>query len=500
MWEDYSIDYGYQATNEITLPYRFRGRHYQQELLDEFFAMIEGNSTTKMFAVCWHRRAGKDVTFWQCIVAAALMEVGDYYYLLPQQNQAERVIWNGVVMDSNGIACKFMDFIPPSEVKHAHKQGHRIELANGSNIHIGGSDNYESFIGGNAKGIVYSEWSITNPAAQEYFKPMIRQNNGWEMYCFTPRGKNHAYDTLNAARKEDSIGRWFVSTKTIEETWKEDGSPVIKPSDVEADIKDGMDEAIARQEYYLDFNAAVKGVVYGRELEVLRNRGGVKKIKLDTSIPVLSFWDLGISKGNATSVWLMQPCKNSNELNMIAYFEAEDQPLTYFLDNPLNKDDRGIVNEFCDKHGLTLGKIYFPHDGNNRDLIAGEKRHETIRNWGYQIQIVPVIQSIHLGIDATKKLFTRLNFHEEYCFVGLNHLERYRYKIDKVTGRPNKPLHDDSSNCADALRQMGQAYMDNYVAESRQHRKITLTKSLPKTSYSPTGSSGYNAAQPLYRG
>lgn len=445
-----------------SLPYRYNPRAYQADLIDEFFDMLEGLSTVKNFVVCWHRRAGKDVSFFQCVVAAAEIEPGDYYYLLPKQNQARRVVWNGIVMDSDGKPCQFKDFIPPDSLVTANGQEMRYTLANGSNIYVGGSDNFNNFVGGNAKGIVYSEWSLCNPLARDYFKPMINQNNGWQMFCFTPRGKNHAYQTFVNAQKESAQGRWFVSMKDVTQTAKEDGSPVVTQEQIENDIADGMDKDTANQEYYLDFDAAVKGVIYGQEMKKARAEGRIYDCELLKDVPVLTFWDIGLSKGNATTCWLMQPVPDSTKLRLIGYYEAEDEPFDTAEE---------WLKQFCTKHGVKLGKFYFPHDGKNREWVAGKKRHEEVIARGYDVTVLPRITDVWLGIRQTKSIFDRFEFHEEYCGYGIGCLERYRRKVHDETQVLGEPIHDDSSNGADALRQIGQFYADKHV-DNRHDREV----------------------------
>ena len=463
--------------SEITLPYRYRPRHYQQELIDAFFDMLEGKSDVKNFIACWHRRAGKDVSFFQLCVAAAVMERGDYYYLMPAKNQAKRTIFKGNVMDSDGVTCGFTDFIPPSEFHGTNTQDLEISLTNGSRIIVGGSDHYDNFVGGNAKGVVWSEYSLTNPAAREFIRPMIKQNNGWELFCFTPRGKNHAFDILNIAQKEINKDRWFVTMKSINETTKENGEPVVSPDEVQYEIdNEGLDENIARQEYYLDFNARVAGVVYGKEMERARKEGRIRSIDIDPDQPIITFWDIGISRGNAMAVWCMQPSRNSSDLNMVAYFEAEDEPIAFFLTKPDN-ELKGCVNEWTDANGLKIGDVYFPHDGKNREVTAGQKRHEEIRSWGYKVHVLERTPDLELGIRQTKKIFSRINFDENLCHLGVYHLERYRRRIHKDTNVAGSPVHDDSSNCADAIRQMGQFYGDKYVDkrfDDKERRKAKV--------------------------
>ena len=75
---------------------------------------------------------------------------------------------------------------------------------------------------------------------------------------------------------------------------------------------------------------------------------------------------------------------------------------------------------------------------------------------GRRVHIVPRVQQIATGIEATRQAFGGLYFDRAKCGPGINKLRRYRYvkNTNNVTGR--EPLHDDSSHAADALRQFGQ--------------------------------------------
>lgn len=452
----------------VSLPYNYVPREYQKKPLAKFFGMLRGENRIKYYCLCWHRRCGKDVTFFQMAVAGAIEEAGDYFYMLPKQVQAARVIWNGIVMDKYGNPCKFSDFIPPNRLIAAHKKDMRFEIKakNGiSNLYVCGSDNYDSLVGGNAKGVVFSEWSLCNPLALDFLKPMINQNDGWVLFCFTPRGKNHAYKTLTTAQKAANEGRWLVSLLDVTQTKKPDGSPVISEEVIQADIDDGMDESTIRQEYYLDFDAAVKGSVYGDLASKARAEGRVYSFDINPNIPVITFWDIGVSKGNATGVWMMQPAPSGDRLRMIGYLEAENESFEFF--------DRQL-KAYAEHHNVKFGKMYFPHDGKNKEWIAGKKRHEEVIAMGYDVIVLPRITDIELGIRQTRKIFSRLEFHEEYTALGFGHIERYRRKIHKDTNVKGSPIHDETSNAADALRQLGQFYADKYV--DKRHDKEEMNK------------------------
>lgn len=479
----------------VSLPHNYVPREYQRGALQTFFAMLRGENDIKNYCLCWHRRCGKDVTFFQMAVAAAIGEAGDYYYMLPKQTQAAKVIWNGIVEDKNGNPCKFSDFIPPSRLVGTHKKDMRIEIRakNGiSNLYVCGSDNYDNLVGGNAKGVVYSEWSLCNPLARDFLKPMINQNNGWQLFCFTPRGKNHAYQTLINAQKAANDERWLVSLLDVTQTKKPNGDPVISEAVIQADLDDGMDEPTIRQEYYLDFDAQIQGAVYGDLTTKARDEGRVYSFNINPQIPVITFWDIGVSTGNATSIWMMQPAEGSDRLRLIGYLEAEDECFEFF--------DRQL-KAYSELHNVRFGKMYFPHDGKNREWIAGKKRHEEAIAMGYDVTVLPRITDLELGIRQTRKIMSRLEFHEEYTALGFGHLERYRRKIHKDTGVKGSPIHDESSNAADALRQLGQFYADKYV--DKRHDKEEVNKLLNtmnnpmvgnKQAYDPfaTDNGGYN--------
>ncbi|CAH9011460.1 terminase large subunit [Vibrio phage 282E43-1] len=479
----------------VSLPHNYVPREYQRKPLSKFFAMLRGENEIKYYCLCWHRRAGKDVSFFQMAVAAAISEAGDYFYMLPKQVQAKRVVWQGIVQDKFGNPCQFKDFIPPSRLIGTHKQEMRIEVRakNGiSNIYVCGSDNYDTLVGGNAKGVVFSEWSLCNPLSLDFLKPMINQNDGWILFCFTPRGKNHAYNTLVNAQKESNKTRWYVSMLDVTQTKKPNGDPVISEAIIQADIDDGMDESTIRQEYYLDFDAAIKAAVYGDLTTKVRADGRIYSFEVDRNIPVQTFWDIGVSKGNATSVWLMQPAPSGDKLRLVGYMEAEDESFSFF---------DGELKDYANKHGVKFGKMYFPHDGKNREWIAGKKRHEEAIAMGYDVIVLPRITDIELGIRQTRKIFDRLEFHEIYCGVGFGFLERYRRKIHKDTNMKGSPIHDESSNAADALRQIGQFYADKHV--DKRHDKEEVGKLLNtmnnpmvgnKQAYDPfaTDNGGYN--------
>ncbi len=436
---------------KISLPYRYKPYPHQKELMRTFWAMLKGESDIKHYGLEWHRRGGKDMTFWQLVVAAAILDPGDYAYCLPTNVQAKKVIWNGNVNDYKGEVCKFFDFIPPSMPHEANKSDSMITLANGSNIYVIGSDNFNNLVGMNLKGVVYSEWSLCNPEAPKYIQPMLNATNGWSLYCWTPRGKNHAWKTREIARVSED---WYFSSLTILDTSKSDGSRIITPEKVEADIANGItDYDTAQQEYYLDYDAIVKGIVYSKYMARAREENRVRDLYDDgtynPNLPVMTFWDIG--KSDATCIWFVQKHPKTKQLNCIHYFEDCDEGISYYLEYLEEVKSRLKFKRY--------GKVYLPHDGSHQTFAAdAQSVLAQFRKAHYDAQLIPRTPTLQSGIDRTKSIFHEINFDIKECSGGLIALDNYKWKLDKDGNSRGQHVHDHYSNGADALRQMGQLF------------------------------------------
>jgi len=221
--------------DEIHLPYKFEPRDYQLPVLR---ALDNGFKRIVWVA---HRRSGKDKTFINHTAKAMYQRVGAYYYIFPTYKQAKKVIWNG--MDRAGF--KFMDHIPREIRKRTDNTDMLVETLNGSIFQLIGSDKIDSLMGANPVGCVFSEWPLQNPAAWDYLRPILAENSGWAAFIYTPRGKNHGYNTLELARAFPDL--WFSQVLTVEDT-KAIPEDVLAQERVEIIKKDGND-SLYQQEY-----------------------------------------------------------------------------------------------------------------------------------------------------------------------------------------------------------------------------------------------------------
>lgn len=403
--------------------------------------------------VCvWHRRAGKDSTGLNYTATEAIEHPGVYWHMLPTQRQARKVVWDGI----DRIGRRMIDQAFPRNIRtNTRSQEMQIELKSGSIWQLCGSDNFDSLVGANPRGVIFSEWSLCNPKAWDYIRPILAENGGWALFIFTARGRNHGYKMAEMARKNPN---WHYSCLTVDDTRRPDGSPIITQEAIQEDRESGMSEDMIQQEYYCSFDAAIPGAYFAKEIAVARIDKRIGFVPVEPHIPVHTFWDLGISKGNAMVIWFVQAV--GKEIRVIKYYEAENEGMAHFI---------GVVNKFERDFNIQYGEHCAPHDIDVRDMMTKKKRIDTAKEMGIIFRVVPRTKNLADSIEATRRLFARCWFDENRCEDGINALASYHREYNDAHQCYNDvPVHDWSSNAADGFRQLAQAWNDRLALTDRQ--------------------------------
>ena len=410
---------------EIDLPHLWDPRPYQ---VPAWRFLDRGGLRA---ALCWHRRAGKDAFGMNWTACAAHDRIGVYWHMLPTQKQARKVIWDRIDRDTGRKAIDLV-FPPALRRKPPHETEMKIELKCGSLWQLCGSDNYDSLVGGDPLGVVFSEYSLADPAAWDYIRPILAENGGWALFIFTPRGRNHAYRVLQAAERLDD---WFGEVLTVDDTRRPDGMPVIAPDAIQADRASGMSEATLEQEYWCSFDAAIEGAYYGEALATARREGRIGRVPWEPQVPVETWWDLGI--GDATAIWFVQ--RVAKEVRFIDYLEESGEGLAFYA-------------KALGEKPYVYGRHLAPHDIEVRELGTGKSRKEVARGLGIRFETAPKLP-IEDGIEAVRNLLPTAWFDDEKCARGIDALTMYRKEFDDKAGAfKDRPLHDWSSHGADAMR------------------------------------------------
>ena len=192
------------------------------------------------------------------------------------------------------------------------------------------------------------------------------------------------------------------------------------------------------------FEASTDGAYFAGQLARARRDGRVTSVPYEPSLPVNTFWDLGID--DSTAIWFHQRVGLENRF--IRYYENQGEALPHYV---------GYLRRL----GFEIwGRHHLPHDVMVRSLGDGKTRKQVLEENG--LQPVHVCRKpLNLGdeIEATRQAFATCWFDRSGCQAGLRRLDNYRRDWDSKLGQyKSQPRHDDASHAADAFRLFATGY------------------------------------------
>lgn len=443
----------------------FKPRPYQLPILKAL------DSGYKRVLAVLPRRAGKDITALNYVIRQMWENPGVYYYIFPTYSQAKKVIWDSITNEGKRI----LDYFPSELVLQMNSQEMKIRMiakdGKTSLFQLIGSDNYDSLMGTNPRGCVFSEYALQDPLAYTFIRPILTANGGWALFISTPRGKNHLW-TLYQLSKESPD--WFSYKLTVEDTKH------INLGEIEKERREGiMSEDMIQQEYYTSFEMGVEGSYYNRYIDKCRREERIGKVPWESGFKVHTAWDIGVR--DQTSIIFFQTIGQT--VRIIDSYENSKQGLEFYAEILANKP-------------YLYGTHIAPHDIRVQEWGSGITRFEKARQLGINFTIAQKYE-IPDGIEACRSLFSKIWFDEEKCVGLINALENYRqeYNSKKKVYLP-RPLHDFSSHYADAFRYLAVSLprtQDGLSAdelETRYHEALYGTSSSLPAFFQDTSQQG----------
>lgn len=437
---------------KITLPYQWTPRPYQESLWG-YLATGGKRAVAK-----WHRRAGKDEVFLHHVAVSAHRRVGNYWYMLPEYSQARKSMWDAI--DGHSGKRRIDRAFPDALRETTRDQEMMIRFKNGSTFQLVGSDNFNSLVGSPPVGLVFSEYALSQPSSWGYLMPILEENGGWAGFNSTPRGKNHFKKMCEFASKEPG---WFYSEVNA------DQSGIFSPDQLmsilrqlQAEHGDEYGMALFQQEYYVSFEAAMPGSIWGDCLLKLENAGKLGTVEHTKGYPVFTGSDLGFD--DATVFWFYQII--GDEIRVIDYLEDNFKDVEFYCLCLKNKHD---------SLGYVYGTHWLPHDARPRTMAAGGKSilqqfhefngdHDGVLG---RFAIAPKLD-VQEGIQAARATFPKCSFDMEKCEEGVDHLKAYRRQFDEEKNIfSSAPLHDGASHAADGFRTIAVTWRKS-KAENRE--------------------------------
>ena len=380
--------------------------------------------------------------------------------MLPQAEQARKAIWEAINPHSGK---RRIDEAFPLELRRRTRANEMfIEFKNGSTWQVVGSDNYNALVGSPPVGIVFSEWSLADPASWAYLRPILRENGGWALFIYTPRGRNHGLSLYESAQKASG---WFHERLSAYDSGVFSRDELaIERQELVDEYGEEMGEAYFEQEYLVSFDAANIGAVYAKILNRLDSAGAICPVPHDPNYPVHTFWDFGYS--DATSIWFAQ-IKPGPTISVIDHYRNVRQDIKHYCERLYGREiletprfrlgDRIVGLEH--RTSYDYGHHYVPHDGASKSLAAGGRSiGDQAYAYGIKMDVIPAT-TVANGIAAARKTMELCTFDITRCKQGLDALRSYHFRWDaKLKTLSDDPVHDWSSHDADAFEIMGQVW------------------------------------------
>jgi phage terminase large subunit len=419
----------------LTIPYKYNPRGYQRNIYNCLAAGY------KRGMAVWHRRAGKDKTFFNLMTKEAFKRVGLYFYILPYYKQARMVVWNG--MDKTGF--KLLDHVPQQLIAHRDNQQMILTLVNGSLIQLVGSDDVDSIVGTNPIGMLFSEFSLQKPKAWELMAPILLENGGWALFNCTPRGMNHAYDMFMAAQRDPQ--HWFSEVLTVNDTYDENGRRIVTEEMIQSERDRGVPEELIQQEYFCSWNASLAHAYYADQMAQLESDGRICSAPYNPNFPVVTGWDLGFDDSNV--IWFAQVL--GRDLVCIDVLANHGKGLPWYIQKITDKPYK-------------YSQHYLPHDIAVHDFSIGIPRYQVMEELGipaHKIQIMEKQRTtgeyLPEAISFVRQILPKCVFDNAKCLEGVNALRAYRRAYDEDKGVfGDRPIKDWTKHYADAFRTLCQ--------------------------------------------
>jgi hypothetical protein len=465
------------------LPNGWDPRDYQREL---WWEIEQGR---RFIDVAAHRRWGKDDVALHRAACAMVQRVGTYWHMLPEASQARKAIWDAV--NPHTGKRRIDEAFPPEFRATTKEQEMFIRFLNGSTWQVVGSDNFNSLVGSPPVGIVLSEWSLARPEAWTYLRPILDENGGWAMFIWTPRGRNHATRAFEAREKNPD---WYTLRSPATKTSVFTPEQLVKVRQEYIDEMGSEEEGDAkfRQEYLVDFDAAVPGSYYGAHMGRAQAEGRIGEVPYDPNLPVITAWDLGVD--DYTAIWFLQ--EDGLTVRAIDYFEATGEGAEAIVRAALPEmipdeaERQKALAALGRERPYTYGAHHLPHDVMVREWGGGAKtRYQTLQGLGLKNIRVGVAQDPTERINAVRQLLPAVSFDARRCAAGLDRLRNYRKRWNNATHVYTGPLHDENSHGSDAF---GEFAVNSRVRPARQPEKRKPEKRYARKK--PQGGSAWTKA------
>jgi len=388
------------------------------------------NRKARFATLVCHRRAGKTVAVINDLIIGALecrLPRPQLAYIAPNYGQAKRIAW------------EYLKQYAAPVIAQTHESELRVTLKNEAKIFLLGAEKADSLRGMYLDGAALDEYAQIRPTAvSQVILPSLSDRQGWVVFMGTPKGKNHFYDAYKRAELDPAWYSFMLRAST---------SGIIPKSELDM-IKAQMDDSDYQQEFECSFEAALKGAIYGVEMDRSEQEGRIGEYALDPHLPLDVITDLGYTDDTVLCFFQQAP----DGILIHEVYSNNEQSWDHYLD-------------LMEEHNVR--DIYLPHDARAKNLQTGRSIVEQTIRRGYRPRIVPD-HKLRDGIAATRKLLPYTYWNLPLSSGAIEAMKSYRREWDDKQGcYRERPVHDWSSHVADCIRYLGVIFTNLQPQRSR---------------------------------
>lgn len=278
-------------------------------------------------------------------------------------------------------------------------------------------------------------------------RPTIRAENSELWFSWNPRRKS---DPVDLMLRGDKIPSGAIVVKA---NWRD--NPRF-PNVLEQERLDCLNIDPDQYDHVWEggYATVAAGAYYAKPLALARLQGRIGRVPGDPLMTLRIFCDIGGTGARADSFTMWVAQFRGKEIRILDYYEAQGQPLATHVD-------------WLRLKGYTpdRAQIWLPHDGTTQDKVYDVSFESALTQIGYTVTTVPNQGkgAARMRIEAARRLFPAIWFHEETTEPGLAALGWYHERRDETRVVGLGPEHDWSSHAADAFGLMCVVYEEPMV-------------------------------------
>lgn len=323
--------------------------------------------------------------------------------------------------------------------KNAPKKAEEIVRGGINSVHEDNIISIESTAHGSEG--YFAEYCQRAEKLQKSSKPLTRQD--WRLFFFPwhdkPSYKLDADVTIPQEKQE-----YFkkVETKEGVDLTEEQKKWYVKK---EENMQQGMREEFPST-FEECFEVNTEGAYYDRQMTKMYEDDRLTNLPAKTNYEVDTYWDIGMN--DFMVILFVQEV--GEKIRFIDMIWDSGESIPYYAQR-LDQKRR--------EENYKYGRHYVPHDAAKRSVESGRSTGDIMRDEGIKPLKICERTSLQAGIEQVRRLFSNFWIDEKNCSRLADALQSYRKEWNDRRGVwKNKPLHDEHSHFADAVRLLAMEY------------------------------------------